>query len=68
MLAGRATLSRPIAKDTVATAVAGAPLRTSPLAALVERFLGQQTGSKRLKSASLNHAESDRESPGSPYG
>jgi hypothetical protein len=28
---------------------------------------GQQTGSKRLKSASLNHAESDREEPEKPH-
>jgi hypothetical protein len=26
-------------------------------------IVGQQTGSKRLKSASLNHAESNREEP-----
>jgi hypothetical protein len=29
---------------------------------------GQQTGSKRLKSASLNNAESKREGPEKPHG
>jgi hypothetical protein len=28
---------------------------------------GQQTGSKHLKSASLNHAESNREKPEEPH-
>jgi hypothetical protein len=31
------------------------------------RCLGQQTGSKRLKSAWLNHAESNREKPENPH-
>jgi hypothetical protein len=35
---------------------------------LIEPYLaGQQTGSKRLKSASLNHAESNREKPEKPH-
>jgi hypothetical protein len=29
--------------------------------------LGQQTGSKRLKTASLNHADPDREKPENPH-
>jgi hypothetical protein len=35
--------------------------------ALPTRRPGQQTGSKRLKWASLNHAESHREEPENPH-
>ena len=31
------------------------------------KLVGQQTGSKRPESASLNHAESDREEPEEPH-
>jgi hypothetical protein len=33
-----------------------------------DRALGQQTGSKRLKSAWLNHAETSDRNPGNPHG
>jgi hypothetical protein len=33
----------------------------------VDEGAGQHTGSKRLKSASLNHAESSRDRPAKPH-